>query len=47
MGRDADGIQGRINDVVTLEGERQIAGTVQYRTMNAENTESNGGGANL
>tara|TARA_Y100000310_G_scaffold2337_1_gene3017 strand:- start:3064 stop:3321 length:258 start_codon:yes stop_codon:yes gene_type:complete len=47
MGLDAGGTQGRLNNVVTLQGERQIAGTVQYRTMNPSNSESAGGGANL
>ena len=47
MGLDAGGIEGRLDNVVTLQGERQIAGTVNYRTINAENTESTGGGANL
>ena len=47
MGLDAGGIEGRLDNVVSLQGERQIAGTVNYRTIAAENTESNGGGANL
>jgi len=44
MGRDADGIEGRINDVVVVDGERLIAGTYPYRTINPANTESAGGG---
>ena len=47
MGLDAGGIEGRLDNVVTLQGERQIAGTINYRTIAAENTESAGGGANL
>jgi len=43
MGMDADGIDGRINDVVVIGGKRFIAGTVQYRTINPSNTESAGG----
>ena len=46
MGKDANGIEGRIDDVVVLQGERMIKGTVPYRTLVPANSESAGGGAN-
>ena len=46
MGRDANGIDGRVDDVVVLQGERMIKGTVPYRTLVPANSESAGGGAN-
>ena len=44
MGRDAGlNEDGRMESVVTLQGERQIHGSVSARTKVAANTESSGG----
>ena len=44
MGRDACNYgEGFMDGVVKLQGESMMEGTVQYRTVNAENTESGGG----